>query len=62
MLNLEPHLLRLRSSVFWVKFGQLLVYDTDDNMQAALARLQSSGKCVPSLLSLQGGCYRCATC
>ena len=62
MLHFDDHLVHLRSSIFWMKFGQLLVYDTDDSLQAAVTRLGSSNCPVPPLLSLQGGCHRCATC
>ncbi|DBB11643.1 TPA: hypothetical protein ACH3X3_007026 [Trebouxia sp. C0006] len=58
MLHFEGHLAHLRSSIFWMKFGQLLVYDTDDSLQAAVTRLQTSNCPVPPLLSLQGGCHR----
>ena len=60
MLHFDSHLVHLRSSVFWMKLGQLLVYDTDDSLQAAGTRLQTSNLPVPPLLSLQGGCHRCA--
>ena len=61
MLYFEGYLAHLRSSVFWGKFGRLLVYDTDDNMRAALTRLEKRVHLTsPPLLSLQGGCYRCA--
>lgn len=61
MLYFDGHLAHLRSSVFWGKFGRLLVYDTDDNMRAALTRLEERVHLTsPPLLSLQGGCYRCA--
>ena len=59
MLHFEGHLVHLRSSIFWMKFGQLLVYDTDDSLQATVTRLEASNLPVPPLLSLQGGCYRC---
>ncbi|KAL0024570.1 hypothetical protein WJX79_009165 [Trebouxia sp. C0005] len=58
MLHFDSHLVHLRGSIFWMKFGQLLVYDTDDSLQAAVPRLGTSNHPVPPLLSLQGGCHR----
>ncbi|KAL0023092.1 hypothetical protein WJX77_000674 [Trebouxia sp. C0004] len=58
MLHFKAHLVHLRSSIFWMKFGQLLVYDTDGSLQAAVTRLGTSSRPVPPLLSLQGGCIR----